>query len=133
MIPSGAIACTVRNAAVFPDPRLVLPEMSRIRTSAVIRTTYLARAAPPAIPNHRAADWAEFARRRWLWLLTGQWTVFSLVILAPVAVLGPVIAEHDLGGARAWGAISSCLALGAAGIFIAAAAFTLLRSLHDGI
>lgn len=66
------------------------------------------------------AGWAEFARRRWLWLLTGQWTVFSLVILAPVAVLGPVIAERDLGGAGAWGAISSCLALGAVGGQLAA-------------
>ena len=46
MIPSGAMACTVRSAAVFPDPRLVLPEMSRIRTSAAIRTTYLARPLP---------------------------------------------------------------------------------------
>lgn len=64
--------------------------------------------------------WAEFTRRRWLSLLTGQWTVFSLVILAPVAVLGPVIAGRDLGGARAWGAISSCLALGAAGGQLAA-------------
>jgi MFS family permease len=66
------------------------------------------------------AGWAEFARRRWLWLLTAQWTVFSLVILAPVAVLGPVIAEQDLGGAGAWGAISSCLALGAVGGQLAA-------------
>jgi hypothetical protein len=62
-----------------------------------------------------AAGWHEFASRRWLWLLTGQWTVFSLMILAPVAVLGPVIAQADLGGARAWGTISSCLALGAVG------------------
>jgi predicted MFS family arabinose efflux permease len=66
------------------------------------------------------AGWAEFARRRWLWLLTAQWTAFSLVILAPVAVLGPVIAEQDLGGAGAWGAISSCLALGAVGGQLAA-------------
>jgi predicted MFS family arabinose efflux permease len=61
------------------------------------------------------AGWAEFTRRQWLWLLTGQWTVFSLVILAPTAVLGPVIAERDLGGAAAWGAISSCLSAGAVG------------------
>jgi hypothetical protein len=47
------------------------------------------------------AGWAAFARCRWLWLLTGQWTVFSLVILAPVAVLGPSIALRDLGGAAA--------------------------------
>jgi MFS family permease len=57
--------------------------------------------------------WAEFAGRPWLWLLTGEWTVFSLVILAPVTVLGPTIADRDLGGPLAWGIISSCLAVGA--------------------
>ncbi len=80
------------------------------------------------LPDHRAAatvrpnplrqlkaGWAEFVRHQWLWLLTAQWTVFSLVILAPVAVLGPVIGERQLGGASAWGAISSCLALGGVG------------------
>jgi predicted MFS family arabinose efflux permease len=59
------------------------------------------------------AGWTEFARLRWLWLLTGQWAVFSMVILAPVAVLGPAIAERSLGGALAWGIISSALSLGA--------------------
>ena len=61
------------------------------------------------------AGWKEFARLRWLWLLTLQWTLFSLLILAPVAVLGPAIAARFLGGAAAWGIISSCLALGAVG------------------
>jgi MFS family permease len=57
--------------------------------------------------------WTEFARRRWLWLLTGEWAVFSMIILAPVAVLGPAIADRYLGGALAWGIISSSLSLGA--------------------
>ena len=59
--------------------------------------------------------WTEFSQRRWLWMLTGQWTVFSLVLLAPVAVLGPVLAQQQLGGAWAWGVIGSSLALGAVG------------------
>jgi MFS family permease len=59
--------------------------------------------------------WAEFARIRWLWLLTGQWLVFSMLTLAPVTVLGPALAQRYLGGAAAWGAISASLALGAVG------------------
>jgi MFS family permease len=54
----------------------------------------------------------EFAGIRWLWLLTLQWTFFSLLVLAPVAVLGPAVARRYLGGALAWGVISGCLALG---------------------
>lgn len=56
--------------------------------------------------------WNVFRRLRWLWLLTMQWTVFSLLILAPVAVLGPTIALRYLGGAAAWGVISSFLTVG---------------------
>jgi MFS family permease len=79
-------------------------------------------AAPPGRPvpagrphplSQLKTGWAEFARLRWLWLLTGQWTVFSMVILAPVAVLGPAIANRYLGGPLAWGIIRSSLSLGA--------------------
>jgi hypothetical protein len=59
--------------------------------------------------------WAEFVRIRWLWLLTGQWLVFSMLTLAPVTVLGPALAQRYLGGAAAWGVISAGLALGAVG------------------
>ena len=61
------------------------------------------------------AGWAEFVRIRWLWLLTGQWLVFSMLTLAPVTVLGPALAQRYLGGAAAWGVISASLALGAVG------------------
>lgn len=56
--------------------------------------------------------WRVFVRLRWLWLLTLQWTAFSLLVLAPLAVLGPAIALRYLGGAAAWGVISSCLTVG---------------------
>jgi len=58
------------------------------------------------------AGWVEFTGLRWLWLLTGQWLVFSMLTLAPVTVLGPAIAQRYLGGAAAWGVISASLALG---------------------
>jgi hypothetical protein len=54
-------------------------------------------------------------RIRWLWLLTGQWLVFSMLTLAPVTVLGPALAQRYLGGAAAWGVISASVALGAVG------------------
>jgi MFS family permease len=59
--------------------------------------------------------WGEFVRIRWLWLLTGQWLVFSMLTLAPVTVLGPALAQRYLGGAAAWGLITASLALGAVG------------------
>jgi MFS family permease len=78
-------------------------------------------AARPHPLSRLKTGWAEFSRLRWLWLLTGQWTVFSMVLLAPVAVLGPAIADRYLGGPLAWGIIRSSLSLGAVAGQLAAA------------
>lgn len=56
--------------------------------------------------------WREFRMRPWLWLLTLQWTLFSLVLLAPLAVLGPLVADTYLGGPAAWGVIGTCMTIG---------------------
>jgi MFS family permease len=84
---------------------------------AVARTGAGRPARPPRPgPLRQLADgFAAFTRLRWLWLLTAEWTCFSLIVLAPLAVLGPAIALRDLGGAPAWGLISSALAAGAVG------------------
>jgi hypothetical protein len=75
--------------------------------------------AEPGLLAQLRTGWQVFGRLRWLWLLTLQWTVFSMLVLAPVAVLGPTIALRYLGGAAAWGVISSCLAAGlVAGQFV---------------
>ena len=89
---------------------------------AVTVTCLAAARIPAAEPASRAGSagllrqlrtgWQVYARLRWLWLLTLQWTAFSLLVLAPMSVLGPGIALRYLGGAAAWGVISSCLTTG---------------------
>ena len=49
--------------------------------------------------------WDEFRSRTWLWLTTLQWGFFNALVWAPYLVLGPVVAEHRLGGAGAWGLV----------------------------
>ena len=44
----------------------------------------------------------------WLWATTLQFALFNLVTWGPYLVLGPVLAEQYLGGARAWGMILAC-------------------------
>ena len=56
--------------------------------------------------------WVEFSSRQWLWVVVAQ---FSLLILAwqgAHTVLGPVVAEAELGGAAAWSAILTGEAVG---------------------
>jgi hypothetical protein len=112
---AGVIVAAFGPGAGFTVQAAMLAAAAACLVIARLPATRPRPAAAMSSLRQLTAGWHEFARRQWLWLLTGQWTVFSLMILAPVAVLGPAIAQADLGGARAWGAISSCLALGAVG------------------
>ena len=47
--------------------------------------------------------WREFRSHTWLWLLTAQGAVSSLLVMPPMWVLGAVVAKASLGGAGAWG------------------------------
>jgi len=59
------------------------------------------------------AGWVTFRSRHWLWTFV-LWATFANVLLASWTVLGPVIADRDLGGAQAWGAVLG--AMGAGGL-----------------
>jgi len=56
--------------------------------------------------------WREFVSRRWLWVMVALAAVFHLLMMAPLMVLGPRVADETLGGAAAWGAIMAALGAG---------------------
>jgi MFS family permease len=60
-----------------------------------------------------AEGWSEFISRPWLWPQTVQFALFNLVTWGPYLVLGPVLADKYLGGARAWGVVLACSGGGA--------------------
>ncbi|WP_380278355.1 MFS transporter [Kitasatospora purpeofusca] len=57
--------------------------------------------------------WGEFRSRRWLWVTTVQMALFNLLVWAPFLVLGPLTAQRELGGARAWGLVIGVYGVGA--------------------
>jgi MFS family permease len=59
------------------------------------------------------AGWDEFRLRTWLWVTVAGFSFHLLTVVAPLMVLGPVVADTELGGARAWGAIAAAIAIGA--------------------
>jgi MFS family permease len=71
-----------------------------------------------AVRRRFLADLAEGLRdvrsRRWLSTGIAAYAILNLG-LAPFLVLGPIIAQRDLGGASAWGAIATGGAVGGAG------------------
>jgi MFS family permease len=56
--------------------------------------------------------WDEFRSRRWLWAIVLQFSLVNGVVAGAFTVLGPVVAESELGGARAWGLILAAQAAG---------------------
>ncbi|WJY41255.1 MFS transporter [Streptomyces sp. P9-2B-2] len=57
-------------------------------------------------------SWREFAGRQWLWVVVAQYSVVVAALNANAGVLGPLMAENGLGGARSWSLIVAAQALG---------------------
>lgn len=69
------------------------------------------------------AGWRVFKSRRWLWVMVLQNAVALMVWLASAQVMGPVYANEELGGPRAWGLAVTALAAGLAAGSAAAVAW----------
>ncbi|MDR2988156.1 MAG: MFS transporter, partial [Nocardiopsaceae bacterium] len=57
--------------------------------------------------------WREFLARRWLWSIVAEFTLMTAVTSGTINVLGPVVADARLGGARSWGLILAGYGVGA--------------------
>ncbi|HWK25498.1 MAG TPA: MFS transporter [Solirubrobacter sp.] len=95
-------------------------------TFAVSAAFLFALRLPAAIPR-AASSFIEDLREGWslFWSLTWLWSLvaaaaFGNLLWGAWAVLGPVIAESDLGGAAVWGTVLGAMGIGAlAGALIA--------------
>lgn len=56
--------------------------------------------------------WREFWSRTWLWAIVLQFSLVNAAWSGGFLLLGPVVADRDLGGARAWGLVLSALSAG---------------------
>ena len=57
--------------------------------------------------------WREFTARRWLWATVAQFALVTAAAAATTGVLGPLVANDRLGGARSWGLIVAAYSAGA--------------------
>jgi len=56
--------------------------------------------------------WREFRSREWLWAIVAAATFGNMISQGCWAVLGPVVAQRELGGARAWGLVLATQSVG---------------------
>lgn len=57
--------------------------------------------------------WAEFRSRTWLWVTSLHVCLFNLLVWAPFLVLGPLVAQRELGGPASWGLVMAAYGAGA--------------------
>jgi MFS family permease len=81
---------------------------------AALRTTP-ARAPRTTFVADLRGGWAAIAGRTWLLVVMAWSWAHLLVVVAPLYVLGPVVAKESLGGAAQWGLIMGAFSAGAVG------------------
>jgi MFS family permease len=57
--------------------------------------------------------WRDFITRRWLWVIVLQFAFIVAILTGTESVLGPLVADAHLGGARSWGVILAAEGIGA--------------------
>jgi predicted MFS family arabinose efflux permease len=78
----------------------------------LMRLPPVLRGAANGFAHDLAVGWHEFRSRTWLWVIVLQFSVLLMVTMGAFSVLGPVVADEALGGAKAWGAILTAQAAG---------------------
>ena len=70
--------------------------------------------APRAGLVHELREgWRDFISRRWLWVIVAEFAFVVAIVTGAQSVLGPLVADAHLGGARSWGLILAAEGLGA--------------------
>lgn len=80
---------------------------------ALLRPRSAPRQARVSFLAELAGGWHELVSRTWLWAIIVWATTYLFLVVAPVNVLGPLVAKESLGGAKAWGLIAAALSVGA--------------------
>jgi MFS family permease len=87
--------------------------------AAALRTGMHFPAMPPARASSMIHDlregWQEFTARRWLWVIVLLFAFLVAISAGTINVLGPLVADARLGGARSWGFIVGTSAVLTAG------------------
>lgn len=69
-------------------------------------------AAGTTVLQELREGWVEFSGRTWLWTIVAAAALGNMAVQVGFTVLGPVVAEEELGGPGAWGTIVAAMGVG---------------------
>jgi MFS family permease len=112
----GAALGGIVVAAVGPGWGLVVDAAS-FGAAALMRWGMHFESLPPITRTgvtHELRDgWRAFTSKRWLWVLVIQLAFVNAIFIGAFNVLGPAVANTQLGGPRSWGLIVAAQSVGA--------------------
>jgi predicted MFS family arabinose efflux permease len=113
----GAPLGGVLVAALGAGEAVLLDSLSFVVSASLLARMRIPRAARSEAtePTRQAiaAGWRAVRERPWLSSFLAVFAVYCGIVLPAVMVLGPVLAERDLDGAKSWGLIQGGFAVGA--------------------
>jgi predicted MFS family arabinose efflux permease len=111
----GAALSGLAVAAVGSGPALAFDAATFLVSAALlarIRLPAAVKAESRSFLGELREGWDEFRSRSWLWSIVVQFMFINAFGQGAFLVLGPVVAQRELGGAWAWGAIVAGMAAG---------------------
>ena len=77
--------------------------------------------------------WHEFVAHRWLWAIVAQFSLLVMGFQATYAVIGPIVADREMGGPAAWGIVAGAFGAGLLCGGVAAMQLRLSRPMLVGV
>jgi MFS family permease len=111
----GAALGGILVAATSPGVAIAIDAASYLLAAGCIAAMQISAAErmPGSTVLHELREgWHDFWSRTWLWAIVLQFAVVNAFQNGAIQVLGPGIAEDDLGGAAAWGAVLTATSVG---------------------
>jgi predicted MFS family arabinose efflux permease len=110
----GPVTAGVLVAAADPGSALAIDAatfgVSALLLSRLHLAPHVVRAASSFVDDLRGG-WRTFSSRRWIWAFTTCSAVANVLGVSWL-VLGPVVADEQLGGSAAWGAVLGAMGIG---------------------
>jgi MFS family permease len=112
---TGAAIGGILVAATSPGTAIAVDAVSYFAAAACIAAmsiSAVARVSGSTVFNELREGWHDFWSRTWLWVIVLQFGVVNAFENGAIQVLGPGIAQDELGGPAAWGAILTATSIG---------------------
>ncbi|MFC4906909.1 MFS transporter [Actinomadura gamaensis] len=111
----GLTVAGVVVSSVGAVPAAVLKGVMCLASAALLLRLKISRRriATPGPLTELAAGWKHFVPHRWMWAMALQFTTAIIATATLVEIIGPVFMDDHHRGAKTWGIVSACEALGA--------------------